>query len=124
MFVLHVRAAAARRRSCPTGVQNIAESAVDFVHNGIIMQTMGPDGLGYTPFLLTLFIFIFLCNIWEIIPVVQMPANARIALPAVPGPRWSGSSTTSSASSKQGLVDYFKNIMFPPGVPKAALHPA
>ena len=45
------------------------------------METMGEDGLKYTPFLLTLFFFIFFCNIFEIIPVIQMPANARIALP-------------------------------------------
>ena len=65
----------------PTGMQNVAESAVDFIEDGIILQTMGPDGLKFTPFLLTLFTFIFICNIWEIIPVVQMPVNARIALP-------------------------------------------
>ena len=52
----------------PTGVQNVAESVVDFVHDGIILQTMGPDGLSCTPFLLTLFSFIFVCNIWGIIP--------------------------------------------------------
>ena len=33
----------------PVGIQNFAESAVDFIHNGIILQTMGPDGMGYAP---------------------------------------------------------------------------
>ena len=47
----------------PTGVQNIAESAVEFVQDGIIMQTIGPDGPGYMPFLLTLFSFILVCNL-------------------------------------------------------------
>ena len=28
----------------PTGVQNVAESAVDFVEDGIVLQTIGPDG--------------------------------------------------------------------------------
>jgi F-type H+-transporting ATPase subunit a len=42
----------------PTGVQNVAEMAVDFVEDGIVMQTMGPEGLKYTPFLITLFTFI------------------------------------------------------------------
>ena len=28
----------------PTGVQNVAESAVDFVEEGIVLQTMGPTG--------------------------------------------------------------------------------
>ena len=29
----------------PTGIQNVAESAVDFVEEGIVLQTIGPDGL-------------------------------------------------------------------------------
>jgi len=36
----------------PTGVQNVAESTIDFVRNGIILQTMGPEGLPWLPFLL------------------------------------------------------------------------
>ena len=28
----------------PTGIQNVAESAVDFVEDGIAMQTIGPTG--------------------------------------------------------------------------------
>ena len=102
------------------GVQNVAESAVDFVRNGIILQTMGEDGLVYTPFLLTMFSFIFVCNIWEIIPVAQMPVNARIALPLfmallvyviyhVVGIK------------RQGLGGYLKTSLVPPGVPKAIL---
>ena len=63
--------------ACRRGIQNIAESSVDFVRNQVIMQTMGADGLGYLPFLATLFFFIFFSNISEIIPVVQFPANAR-----------------------------------------------
>ena len=35
----------------PTGVQNVAESAVDFVEEGIVLQTIGPEGLKFTPFL-------------------------------------------------------------------------
>ena len=49
----------------PTGIQNVAESAVDFVEEGIVLQTIGPDGLRsrwITPFLITLFTFILTCN--------------------------------------------------------------
>ena len=70
-----------KRALVPTGMQNVAESAVDFVEDGIVMQTIGPDGLKFTPFLLTLFTFVLTCNIWGLIPGVQMPVNARIALP-------------------------------------------
>ena len=65
----------------PTGVRNLAETSVEFIENGIVMQTMGKDGLGWTPFLLSIFIFIYLCNVPGIIPIFQMPATARMAIP-------------------------------------------
>ena len=96
----------------PVGIQNVAECAVDFVRNGIIMQTIGPDGLGYMPFLLTMFIFIFVCNIWEIIPVVQMPVNARIALPLLLALLvWVIFNVVGIV--KQGFFGYFKNVDVP-----------
>jgi F-type H+-transporting ATPase subunit a len=104
----------------PSGSQNIAESAVDFVQDGIILETIGPDGMKFTPFLLTLFTFIFMCNIWEIIPGVQMPVNARIALPAFMAILvWAIYHVVGIAS--QGPIKYFKSATIPPGVPKAIL---
>ena len=102
----------------PKGTRNLAEVIVEFIENNIIMQTMGRDGLGWTPFLLTLFLFVYLCNVPGIIPFIQMPATARMAIPMflavlvwvvfnVQGIR------------HQGPIGYFKNLMFPPGVPKA-----
>jgi F-type H+-transporting ATPase subunit a len=109
--------AARKKQLVPTGVQNIAEAAVDFVREGIIMQTMGRDGLVFTPFLLTIFSFVLVCNIWGIVPYAQMPVNARIALPLFMAVLvwilYNGIGLV-----KQGPIGYFKNIMFPPGVPK------
>ena len=65
----------------PTGVRNLAETGVEFIEDQIVMQTMGESGLGWTPFLLTLFVFIYLCNLPGIIPIFQMPATARMAIP-------------------------------------------
>ena len=65
----------------PTGVRNLAETRSTFIENDIVMQTMGKDGLRWTPFLLSLFIFIYLCNLPGIIPLFQMPATARMAIP-------------------------------------------
>lgn len=110
--------AARKRQLVPTGVQNVAESVVDFVTDGIIMQTMGPEGMRYLPFLATLFSFIFVCNIWEIIPGAQMPVNARIAVPAFLALLvWLIFNFVGIRS--QGLFGYFKSMCFPPGVPKA-----
>jgi F-type H+-transporting ATPase subunit a len=74
---------AARRdpMKAPTGVRNLAETGVEFIEEQIVMQTIGKDGLGWTPFLLTLFIFVYLCNLPGIIPILQFPATARMALP-------------------------------------------
>ena len=104
----------------PTGMQNVAESAVGFIEDGIVMETMGPDGLKFTPFLLTLFTFILSCNIWGLIPGVQMPVNARIALPAFLAILvWAIYHVTGIVS--QGPIKYFKSATIPPGVPKAIL---
>ncbi len=104
----------------PRGIQNIAESSVDFVRNQIIMQTMGPDGLGYLPLLTTMFFFIFFSNITEIIPFVQFPANARFAMPIVLALMvWVIFNVVGIV--KQGPIHYLKNSIVPPGVPKAIL---
>jgi F-type H+-transporting ATPase subunit a len=100
----------------PAGIQNVAESAVDFIHNGIILETIGPDGMGYAPLLFTMFTFIFALNIWEIVPFAQMPVNARIALPLLLAVLvWFIYNIV--GIFKQGFFGYFKTAMFPPGVP-------
>jgi F-type H+-transporting ATPase subunit a len=104
----------------PTGAQNVAESTVEFVDEQIILQTIGPDGRGYLPFLLTLFTFIFVCNLWELIPLVQMPVNARMAVPMFMAiVVWFVYIIT--GIRHQGFFGYFKNAAIPPGVPKAIL---
>ncbi|MEO5842307.1 MAG: F0F1 ATP synthase subunit A [Acidimicrobiales bacterium] len=106
-----------KRALVPSGVQNVAESIIDFVDNSIVMETIGPDGRKFTPFLTTLFTFILFCNLWEVIPFVQMPANARMAMPMFFSLLvWLIFNAVGIA--KQGFFHYFKGIMFPPGVPK------
>lgn len=110
--------AARQTRLVPSGTQNLAESVVEFVQDGIILQTMGPEGLPWTPFLLTLFSFIFVGNLFEVIPFIQMPMNARIALPAFMAiVVWVLFNVV--GIKKQGFFGYFKSMLFPPGVPKA-----
>jgi len=104
----------------PTGVQNVAEGAVGLVQDNIIMETIGPDGMKFTPFLLTIFMFVLTCNIWEIIPLAQMPVNARIALPAFMAiVVWAIYHIVGVVS--QGPLKYLKSATVPPGVPKAIL---
>jgi F-type H+-transporting ATPase subunit a len=105
-----------KKKLVPTGMQNLAEMSIDFVENGIVMETMGPSGLTWTPYLLSLFLFIFFNNIFEIIPFVQMPANARIALPMFLA-MLTWVLFNAAGIKSQGLFKYLKNNLFPPGVP-------
>jgi F-type H+-transporting ATPase subunit a len=105
-----------KKKLVPTGMQNLAEMSIDFVENGIVMETMGPSGLTWTPYLLSLFLFIFFNNIFEIIPFVQMPANARIALPMFLA-LLTWVLFNAAGIKSQGLFKYLKNNLFPPGVP-------
>src|SRR5689334_3754782 len=55
--------AGSSKKLVPTGVQNIAEMAIEFVENQVILQTMGPDGLPFLPFLTTIFTYILTINL-------------------------------------------------------------
>ena len=112
-----VAAAKGRKQRVPTGIAALAESSVDFVRNQIIMQTMGVEGLAFLPFLTVVFFFILFSNLTEVIPGVQFPANARIAMPVVLAMlTWVIFNVVGIV--KQGPLKYFKGMLFPPGVPK------
>ena len=102
----------------PRGVRNLAEVIIEFIENGVVRQTMGESGLAWTPFLLTTFMFIYLCNVPGIIPFFQMPATARMAVPMFLALLiWVVFNAT--GIKHQGLGGYLKSTLFPPGVPKA-----
>ncbi|MEI6496196.1 MAG: F0F1 ATP synthase subunit A [Actinomycetota bacterium] len=101
----------------PKGVRNLAETSVEFIENGIVMQTMGKDGLGWTPFLLSLFVFIYLCNVPGIIPFFQMPATARMAIPMFLSLLvWV---IYNGVGLKHQGLKYIGHTIWPPGVPVA-----
>ena len=116
-ILLFVFASKGNPKLAPTGARNLAETTIEFVEEGIVMQTLGKAGLKWTPFLLSLFIFIFLCNIPGIIPVLQMPATARIAIPlSLSLLVWV--IYIGTGIKHQGL-GYFGHLLWPPGVPTA-----
>lgn len=103
----------------PRGTRNIAELSVGLIREGIIMETVGPQGIRYLPYLASLFFFILITNIFEIIPFFHMPGNARMAGPAVLALiTWVY--FIAVGLKHQGLK-YFWNSVAPPGVPKALL---
>lgn len=109
--------AAGRRRSLvPTGTQTVVEASIEFVENNIVMQTIGPDGRRFMPFLTTIFFFVLFSNIFEVIPFIQFPANSRMATPLLLAlVVWAVYHVVGIRA--QGFVQYFKSSLFPPGVP-------
>jgi F-type H+-transporting ATPase subunit a len=119
VVTLAVFIAAGRKKALvPTGVQNLAEMIVEFITDSVIMETMGSDGLGFLPYLVTLFTFLFVLNIFEIIPGIQFPAASRMAIPLFLA-LISWVIYNAVGIKRQGFGQYLKNSCLPPGVPKA-----
>lgn len=109
--------AGSRKAMVPVGLQTIAESGIDFVESSVVKPTIGVGGEKFMPLLTTMFFFIFFTNIFEVIPFVQFPANARMALPILLAIMvWT--IYHFQGFKHQGLA-YVKSSLFPPGVPKA-----
>lgn len=109
-------AAAAKPGLVPRGVRTVAEAIVDFVREQIVLQAIGQDGLKYLPLLTAMFSFILVGNLFGIIPGIQFPVNSRMAIPAfLAAIVWV---LFNFVGLKEQKWRYFKNIMFPPGVPK------
>jgi F-type H+-transporting ATPase subunit a len=60
-------AAGRKRRLIPTRLQSLAEMFVEFIQ-GMILDTIGKQGMRFFPFLATLFIFILFANLIGLIP--------------------------------------------------------
>jgi F-type H+-transporting ATPase subunit a len=113
LFVL----GAVRGGLIPRGVRNFVETVVDFIREEIAIQVIGKEGRPWVPFLTALFSFILVGNIFGIIPGIQFPVNGRIAIPAfLAALVWILFNVVGIKA--QGMA-YFKNALFPPGVPKA-----
>jgi F-type H+-transporting ATPase subunit a len=108
----------------PKGIQHVTEGAVDLV-GGIISDVMPHDdehhkygSKKFLPLLVAMFFFIFFNNIAGIIPFVQMPATARMALPMFLAILVLLVSNFFGIK-QNGVGTHFKSALFPPGVPKA-----
>ena len=105
-----------KQQLVPTGMQNFAEMSVEFIDNQISLPTMGTEGLKWSPYFLSLFFYILFANVFEIVPIIQMPATARIALPMflalLTYVLYHG-----SGFREHGPIGYLKHALVPPGVP-------
>ena len=108
-----------RNRLVPTKFGAFVEMLVRFVRDEIAIGIIGPEhGLRYFPWLLSLFLFILVGNLFEISPFINFPVTSRLwAVPALLAIlTWI--IFVVSGFKEQGL-GYLKETLFPPGVPKA-----
>ncbi|GAB2827235.1 F0F1 ATP synthase subunit A [Streptomyces chlorus] len=75
-------AAFRRPQVVPGKLQMVAETGYDFVRKNVVYETMGKrQGEKYVPFVVALFFFVWMMNLWSIIPLAQMPVTSIFAYP-------------------------------------------
>ncbi|MCZ3386433.1 MAG: F0F1 ATP synthase subunit A [Actinomycetia bacterium] len=101
----------------PGRLQFAAEGVYGFVRNTIARDIIGShDFRAFLPLLLTLFTFIYVNNVFGVIPLIQFPTMSHIAFPVVLAMVvWVVFNYV--GIKRKGFVVYFKGVMFPPGVP-------
>jgi F-type H+-transporting ATPase subunit a len=105
-----------RPQMVPGKLQFTAETIYNFIRNSIARDVIGPEGLRFAPYLTILFSFVLIMNLYEILPLAQVPVNSRIAFPAMlAGISWVLFNWV--GIRRKGAGRYFRDIMFPPGVP-------
>ncbi|MCW2724050.1 MAG: synthase subunit a [Frankiales bacterium] len=108
--------AARRAAVVPDKMQFAGESLYGFVRNDIALDAIGHEGMKFVPYLATLFSFIAVLNLSGIIPFLQFPATSSIAIPLfLAVVSWV--IFLYQGIKRQGFVKYFKDMMFPPGIP-------
>jgi F-type H+-transporting ATPase subunit a len=103
-------AAFGKAKVVPGKLQMVGEAGYDFVRRGIVYETLGKkEGEKYVPLMVSLFFFIWIMNIWSVIPLAQFPVSSIIAFPmvlaAVVYVLW-----MSLTFKRHGFVGGFKNL--------------
>ena len=107
-----------RARVVPRGSQNILEALMDFVRKDLIDDVMGVKGRKYTAYFMAMFFYIWFANLTEIVPGIEFPVNSRTALPLALAV-FAVVLFVREGIKAVGAGHYFKEALFPPGVPVA-----
>ena len=73
-----------KRALVPTKFGVVVESVVTFVRDDVAKGIIGPEGIKYAPYLLAVFMFVIIGNLFEVTPGVNFPITSRLwAVPAM-----------------------------------------
>jgi F-type H+-transporting ATPase subunit a len=99
----------------PKGMANLIETLIIFIRDEVAKPSIGPKYAKFLPYLLTIFFFIFINNLFGLIPFFPGGANVtgNIAVTLVLA------IFTFVITSINGNKSYWGHIFMPPGVPKA-----
>lgn len=65
----------------PSKFQAAIESLVGVVRDDVAIGIIGPDGHKYFPYLLSIFMFVLVGNLFEVTPLINFPITSRMAIP-------------------------------------------
>ncbi|QNK83865.1 F0F1 ATP synthase subunit A [Nakamurella sp. PAMC28650] len=110
-------AASARKAAVVPGkLQFVGESIYGFIRNGVAIEIIGKGGKKWAGFLSTLFVFVLVMNLWELVPIAQLPVTSHFAVPAFLAIMvWIIYNIV--GIKKNGLFGYLKLMCFIAGVP-------
>ncbi len=106
-----------RMKIVPGRGQSLVEMGLDFVRVNIAEDLLGKkDGKRFLPLLTTIFFMVLAMNITGIIPFLNIAGTSVIGVPLVLALVAYGAFIY--AGIKKSPANFFKNALFPPGVPK------
>ncbi len=105
-----------RKKSLRPGKFQLSiEGLMTFVRDEIAVGIIGPEGIKFFPYLMSLFIFILIGNAFEITPFINFPVTSRMALPVFLAVlTWA---VFVVAGIKRQGIGYFVGIVWPKTVP-------
>ncbi|MFT7841011.1 F0F1 ATP synthase subunit A [Saccharothrix sp. BKS2] len=111
-----------RMRLVPSRVQFAAESVYDFGRNTVAREQIGADDFRpFVPFIVSIFCFVLVNNIFGVVPLVQFPTMAHIGFPAAVALLLVFPLYHYVGIRRHGLVGYLRNQFIIPDVPKPVL---
>ncbi len=101
----------------PSKGQFVGEAAYSFVRNTLARDMIGHDFRKYLPFLIAVFSFVLVNNLWGVFPLTLLPTASHVGWAyGLAGLVWV--LYNAIGIKKYGPLGYLKHVTVPPGVPR------